>query len=568
MEETTDFQHFATVETRDSSPSTSMPELLELPHPHLFEISESDMLHDPFQAEFSPWSNDYSWPSPTKEADRFDNVAMELDSTLAMGGKGHRQPLGTKRHSAKTASRLPRSAKMVLAEWLSRHSQFPYPTDKEKEHLCEMSGLSRMQVNHWFANARKRGKRPPEPAPEPSRPTSSTTSQPKLPYMGGLHPFERWLSLGVEYEVAPVSAIVEEINRRNAQHDQLRPSCKASVRVEEFGRSTNWQYFRTGTSSISSMEIRSYAANQSVDVEQQCLDTFAYLKRLDRRNGSTARRPRSQQQQQQPKSECEISTTTTPQHHHQPFPCTFCEASFKRKHEWQRHEKSCHLPLEKWTCTPHGGTVVDHATCEVICAFCPEVEPSPEHLQTHGYTACAQRPVAERTFYRKDHLRQHLRLTHGVTKWVEAMESWKTQPEVVRSRCGFCSAWLDTWQARVDHLADHFVTGLSIDQWVGDWGFDPEVAMMLENATIPRSAYNEIPDHQDVVDGSYCGDQQMSVVLGSLTEDWGTETLSVFPWDEGTVDNLMDLQFQTSHETPDFDFDWQQQSDWGIKPTP
>lgn len=55
----------------------------------------------------------------------------------------------------------------------------------------------------------------------------------------------------------------------------------------------------------------------------------------------------------------------------------------------------------------------------------------------------------------------------------------------IRSVCGFCGISLDTWQARTDHLADHFKLGSNMAAWKGDWGFDPPILARLENAIAP-----------------------------------------------------------------------------------
>lgn len=92
------------------------------------------------------------------------------------------------------------------------------------------------------------------------------------------------------------------------------------------------------------------------------------------------------------------------------FQCTFCTDCFKSKYDWARHEKSLHLSLEKWICAPLGEVVTCSASGERKCVFCDEVEPSKEHLEMHDQPTCQQKGLESRTFYRKDHLRQHLRL--------------------------------------------------------------------------------------------------------------------------------------------------------------
>jgi hypothetical protein len=92
------------------------------------------------------------------------------------------------------------------------------------------------------------------------------------------------------------------------------------------------------------------------------------------------------------------------------FQCTFCTDRFKSKYDWSRHEKSLHLSLEKWICAPLGESIVDTTTGKRKCVYCDALEPSEEHLATHNHRGCEEKGLESRTFYRKDHLRQHLRL--------------------------------------------------------------------------------------------------------------------------------------------------------------
>lgn len=74
------------------------------------------------------------------------------------------------------------------------------------------------------------------------------------------------------------------------------------------------------------------------------------------------------------------------------------------------------------------------------------------------------------------------------------MDSWKVATPEIRSRCGFCGAVLESWANRVDHLAEHFKRGSDMKDWKGDWGFEPMVLSIVENALPPckllsRKAY-------------------------------------------------------------------------------
>jgi hypothetical protein len=172
------------------------------------------------------------------------------------------------------------------------------------------------------------------------------------------------------------------------------------------------------------------------------------------------------------------------------FQCTFCTDRFKSKYDWQRHEKSLHLSLEKWICAPLGEVVADTATGKSKCVYCGELEPSKDHLAAHNHSACEEKGLESRTFYRKDHLRQHLRLMHDV-KMIPAMDLWKSEAQYIKSRCGFCNMEFDKWQDRTDHLSKEFRNGADMRNWKGCRGFSPEVAVHVTNAMPPYLIANE-----------------------------------------------------------------------------
>lgn len=166
------------------------------------------------------------------------------------------------------------------------------------------------------------------------------------------------------------------------------------------------------------------------------------------------------------------------------FKCTFCCDTFKHKYDWARHEKSLHLNMEEWMCTPHGGSVVLPLTGRVHCAYCSALDPTQQHLESHNYSACQGGPATPRIFRRKDHLVQHLRLVHGLDT-LPLIDDWKLESAPVTSRCGFCDAQLSSWDGRTDHLAAHFRSGKTMADWTGDHGFDPEINARVSNAFPP-----------------------------------------------------------------------------------
>jgi hypothetical protein len=79
---------------------------------------------------------------------------------------------------------------------------------------------------------------------------------------------------------------------------------------------------------------------------------------------------------------------------------------------------------------------------------------------------------------------------HGC-KMIPSMESWKSEIQIIKSRCGFCGADFDKWQDRVDHLAKEFRAGATMQEWKGCRGFEPHVAAHVTNAMPPYLIANE-----------------------------------------------------------------------------
>jgi len=369
--------------------------------------------------------------------------------------------------NSKTHTRLARASVLVMERWLTVHAHSPYPTEEDKNKLKQESGLTLSQISNWFSNARKRGKvRPPPPAPPKA--IYSPYTQAEFPDLPVLHPFERWLRLGPEHEAVSL----DRVNAAQKSLCHVKPVCLPNPRAR--CRGGQWQFSHRHGSSTSSLDIRSYGS----EIPEIPLVEYAQS------NASNASSVLMKCEQRRRRGKTAMATL--PEISRRLY-CTFCPKTFRTKHDWQRHEKSQHLALERWTCAPHGsGVDVDPQTNKVTCTFCNVDDPSPEHLQAHHFTACITRPVSERIFLRKDHLCQHLKLSHGNCVFRDSMRAWKTSRDDVCSRCGFCDARLETWSCRVKHLAKHFNEGKTMSDWKGGWGFDDDVSRILENATVPE----------------------------------------------------------------------------------
>jgi hypothetical protein len=78
---------------------------------------------------------------------------------------------------------------------------------------------------------------------------------------------------------------------------------------------------------------------------------------------------------------------------------------------------------------------------------------------------------------------------HKNCPMTSAMDNWRSVVKSLRSRCGFCGFKFDTWDARVDHLSDHFREGALMADWKGDWGFENNVMCILERAVLPENRH-------------------------------------------------------------------------------
>ncbi|KAK1718959.1 homeobox and C2H2 transcription factor [Colletotrichum lupini] len=383
----------------------------------------------------------------------------------------------------KIGTRFSSKSLRILKTWLANNNHHPYPTTEDMEILQRQTGLSRQQITNWLANTRRRTrfkvppKRPPSPAITSSRtmpidiPAGSSLSD----TFQHLNPLQRWQVSPPEHEPASVSAIANAVSGFSSEGEDLGDRSLTDTIP------TRSLYGQSSASSAGTSHSSRSSANSAYSH-----NSHTSLRSLEPLGKSAVKRRRRRALAKRP----EAKGTGTLWQTSNTYQCTFCTETFKTKHNWQRHEKSLHLSLERWECAPTGATVPD-AIGQPVCIFCSEANPNKEHLEKHNYQACRDRQPEDRTFYRKDHLQQHLKLVHDAKFLRWPMGDWKYESEIIRSRCGFCGHTMSSWTDRIDHLAEHFKDGKTMADWHGDWGFDDNVLNMVENSVQPYLIHME-----------------------------------------------------------------------------
>lgn len=414
-------------------------------------LTESWPCQDIFQYEAHPHGD--SSGQQTRASSLF---ASSERSSIADEVSSDNNPSAELPNKAKKSRRLPLDAVRVLRTWFYENQDYPYPTDQEREGLEQQTGLNKSQIFNWFVNARRR-KLPKKDT------TRDITMDHKL-----LSPFERWQHSPPEHEPAATTDIL-----RAAETTPYSD-------VIQYNNSDGWSSssatssFQFGASSISSdNEGRSHS---SASVRSSQLSNGPYQRPPTPLPTMGYIRPRRRAK----RSANRLAKSTALER--RAYQCTFCCDSFRSKYDWQRHEKALHVSIERWDCAPAGGIVEINGLS--ICVFCRALSEDAGHLETHDYLACREKLTEHRSFSRKDHLVQHLRLVHGVP-YHPSMDGWRVSTATLLSRCGFCDTRFTSWKERVEHVAEHFKNNADMSQWVGDWGFESHIQGLVENAMPP-----------------------------------------------------------------------------------
>uniref|UniRef100_A0A3Q3MZ79 Meis homeobox 2b n=1 Tax=Labrus bergylta TaxID=56723 RepID=A0A3Q3MZ79_9LABR len=90
----------------------------------------------------------------SQSGDNCSDMGDGLDHGLASPGTGDEDDLDKKRQ--KKRGIFPKVATNIMRAWLFQHLTHPYPSEEQKKQLAQDTGLTILQVNNWFINARRR----------------------------------------------------------------------------------------------------------------------------------------------------------------------------------------------------------------------------------------------------------------------------------------------------------------------------------------------------------------------------------------------------------------------------
>lgn len=320
------------------------------------------------------------------------------------GGRGDLVGWGIEVPSKRASSRSVTKTR-ALRTWFASHPDHPYPTEDEKVTLSEESGMSMTQVINWFTNARRRRR-------QSARAVSKQTFFPQGSPLPQMSPLERWRSSPPEDE--SVSAVSLE----NALRDLLDP-----MDNPESGDSHGNASSASGHSGYA--QSQTYASSNSAS-SSYSLQSNASAALLSHAGSLASDKPALLKQSTRPKSSS-----------HSPFQCSFCHRNFRKKFDWNRHERTVHGPgTVSWVCAvplaPDQSFSIWRISCVYPeCVFCGHESPDDAHFRSHEFESCAERVAQERTFSRKDHMWQHLRKFHGCCKW----DGWTPDLNILLSEC-------------------------------------------------------------------------------------------------------------------------------------
>ncbi|XP_066969541.1 homeobox protein homothorax isoform X44 [Macrobrachium rosenbergii] len=94
-------------------------------------------------------------PASQQSADNTSEAGDASNASIGSGEGTEEDEDGSKKNQKKRGI-FPKVATNILRAWLFQHLTHPYPSEDQKKQLAQDTGLTILQVNNWFINARRR----------------------------------------------------------------------------------------------------------------------------------------------------------------------------------------------------------------------------------------------------------------------------------------------------------------------------------------------------------------------------------------------------------------------------
>mmetsp|Transcript_4703 Transcript_4703/g.13612 ORF Transcript_4703/g.13612 Transcript_4703/m.13612 type:complete len:263 (-) Transcript_4703:281-1069(-) len=102
---------------------------------------------------------------------------------------------------------LPTHVAEYLKTWLMNHMHHPYPTDQEKQEMCQKTGIDVKRLNNWFVNNRIRYWKPRMEAMQRQQQQQQKLAQQANPSIL-VGPYSRLISSGLSASLLPSMALL------------------------------------------------------------------------------------------------------------------------------------------------------------------------------------------------------------------------------------------------------------------------------------------------------------------------------------------------------------------------
>jgi hypothetical protein len=403
----------------------------------------------------------------------FETQAQDLDITSSeIAPQSFQSPYGHnhgRRHGRngdhrRTRGRVGSRPSAVIKDWYFTHSSSPYPPSEQIAALAALSGLSPPQVRVCLSNLRSRIK--------PGKYTQlSAVCDLYLTLCSGSR------TLRTSLRQAPRDATMHEIQIESHLSFEGPTTyglgTSAGMLNEDCDNAIQFQSNHLGDSETSLSP--SFRPDRIQDQSLTWATTENPPPFVPKRKGRRQHLYRFDYTFSEPTSSSPQISSDNGIETKRPYHCTVCRQSFKDVYGWKRHESSVHGYSDvEWVCMLSG-----HCAPGEKCIFCSDTINDLRHFKEHDVQSCLNKSICDRTFARKDLLKQHVQQKHfattdkaiSISKAFKVPKTWSQRVDTARIKnetlwCGFCLTACDSIGERMDHVAEHFRNGDDIEDWI------------------------------------------------------------------------------------------------------